>query len=628
MGYPEFIKGWETVELLGSGGFGKVYKIRRIDNDLGEVYSALKVIDIPKDESDYRSYLEEGYDEQSISTIFKSQVNNIISETEMMFKFQGAANIVHFEGHAVIPRGIGYRVLIKMELLETLAKKNNDFPLSEEEIIKVGMDICKALELCHNEKIVHRDVKPQNIFVNRFGNYKLGDFGVSKIIEGETRATKIGTYGYIAPEIYHGNPYGFSTDIYSLGLVLYWLLNERRSPFLPLPPAVPSPSDNDEANLKRLSGCELPPPAHGSQELKSIILKACSYYPQNRFSTVAEMYDALESAKIALKNRQVGVESTFDAERTIAVNDFPNSNSFSDANNGNNFSGANNSNNFSGAINSNNFSGANNSNNFSGANNGLNAQNTNAPKKKKKKLLFILLAIVVIFVLLVIADYIIAELDSGYTSDYSYPSYSSYDSYVSEEPYTSYDLYPSYDSYVSEEEPIYSSYDSDPSYDWLISEEEPYTSNENSVADAYSVFNNGYVSFEYPSYFTVSEEVGVTTLMNTATGDNITIAMEYETDMYENITEKELEDQLSYMGFGVDLFDFERETVYGLCCNEKIISIYYWFEYEGLAMEQQLLIVNNGGKTITVTFTAVGEDVEWANHAIGTFCGNEENFAQ
>ena len=86
---------------------------------------------------------------------------------------------------------------------------------------------------------------------DEYGDYKLGDFGVAKVMDHTTHATKIGTYGYIAPEVFNRQPYNATSDIYSLGLVLYWLLNERRLPFLPLPPAVPTAAANTEAQDRR-----------------------------------------------------------------------------------------------------------------------------------------------------------------------------------------------------------------------------------------------------------------------------------------------------------------------------------------------------------------------------------------
>ncbi|MFR3320573.1 MAG: protein kinase domain-containing protein [Lachnospiraceae bacterium] len=124
-------------------------------------------------------------------------------------------------------------------------------------------DICKALILCEARHIIHRDIKPENILISKFGDYKLGDFGVARVQDHTTNATKMGTHGYAAPEVEHGQKYGKEADIYSLGITLYWLLNNRRMPFLNADEAVTA-MKNQEALRRRYEGEE----ASGSEEWK------------------------------------------------------------------------------------------------------------------------------------------------------------------------------------------------------------------------------------------------------------------------------------------------------------------------------------------------------------------------
>lgn len=143
------------------------------------------------------------------------------------------------------------------------------------------------------KNIIHRDIKPQNIFINDNGDFKLGDFGIAKTADHTTVATKAGTFNYMAPEVYFGNPYNHSVDIYSLGLVLYWLLNERRGPFLP--PALVKNSDSQKAQQRRFGGEALPPPAHGSAQLRQIVQKACAFDPADRYASATQMMHDLEA---------------------------------------------------------------------------------------------------------------------------------------------------------------------------------------------------------------------------------------------------------------------------------------------------------------------------------------------
>lgn len=295
----ELWQGWETVEPIGTGGFSKVYKIRKADSaDTGEYYAALKIISIPQTPDEYETYALEGFDDNTITGIFTSQVKKIVEEFRLMAQFKGNSNIVSYEDHMIVPHedGKGWDILIRMELLTSLPKYCAQNVLSEEETVKLGIDICRALELCQKKNIIHRDIKPQNIFVNEFGDYKLGDFGIAKSMDHTTHATKTGTYTYMAPEVYRGEAYNATIDIYSLGLVLYWLLNERRMPFLPLPPEAPTASQLNEAQVRRFSGEALPAPKNGSDALKAIVLKACAYNAVDRYATPTAMRRELEKA--------------------------------------------------------------------------------------------------------------------------------------------------------------------------------------------------------------------------------------------------------------------------------------------------------------------------------------------
>ncbi|MBQ7354438.1 MAG: leucine-rich repeat protein [Clostridia bacterium] len=293
----EIWPGWETVEAIGAGGFSKVYKIRKVDAS-GEYYSALKTITIPQSGSEYDAYVMDGYDDASITEIFTSQVKRLVEEFRLMAQFKGNSNIVSYEDHMIVPHedGKGWDILIRMELLDPLPKFCTRQAMSEQEIVKLGIDICRALELCQKKGIIHRDIKPQNIFVNEFGAYKLGDFGIAKSMDHTTHATKTGTYSYMAPEVYRGEAYGATIDLYSLGLVLYWLLNERRLPFLPLPPAVPTANQINESQARRFAGEVIPAPKYGSNALKAIIRKACAYRAEERYTSPTQMRQDLERA--------------------------------------------------------------------------------------------------------------------------------------------------------------------------------------------------------------------------------------------------------------------------------------------------------------------------------------------
>jgi hypothetical protein len=291
--YPVY-PGWETVRLIGRGSFGAVYEIQR--TLFGKVEkAALKQISIPQDQSDVEELYSSGYDEASITAHYQSFLADIVKEYQMMVEMKGHTNVVNCDDIRYVQRdsGVGWDIYMKMELL-TPMMKSLDLVADEKQVIKLGKDMASALVLCRHRNIIHRDIKPQNIFVSKDGDFKLGDFGIAKTAEKTSGGTKIGTYNYMAPEVYNNQPYGHEADIYSLGMVMYWLLNERRLPFYPDPPAVPKSSDMDRARLRRFQGEPIPAPLHGSPALQQIVLKACAFDPKDRYRSAEDMLRELD----------------------------------------------------------------------------------------------------------------------------------------------------------------------------------------------------------------------------------------------------------------------------------------------------------------------------------------------
>ena len=297
MKYAPLWGSWHIDSLIGEGSFGKVYKICR--EEFGNTYySAVKLLSIPQNESDLRQIRREGMDDASIKSYFHAFVADIIQEINLMSEFKGNSNIVSFEDHKVIEKtdGIGWDILIRMELLTSLADYVVEKPLSQEEIIKLGIHICKALELCAVHNTIHRDIKPDNIFVSKYGEYKLGDFGIARQIERTTSGlSKKGTYTYMAPEVFKGDDYGSSVDIYSLGIVMYRFLNKNRTPFLPDFPTAITPSSRDESLQRRMRGEPIPSIKEIDTNLNALVLKACAYDRKMRFNSPTQMREELEA---------------------------------------------------------------------------------------------------------------------------------------------------------------------------------------------------------------------------------------------------------------------------------------------------------------------------------------------
>ena len=312
---------WQAVEVIGKGGFGTVYKAKR--ESFGETsYSAIKVVKIPNDDGEIKEMTSSGMSKEHIKDYYKKSVKSLIDEIKLMEKIKSASHVVGIEDYEVeeCEDGIGWKVYIRMELLTNITDYFAHKEISVDEVKKLGIDILTALEYCHQLNIIHRDIKPGNIFVSEFGEYKLGDFGISREVE-KTNATmsQKGTKSYMAPEMIRMTKYGKDVDLYALGLTMYELLNHGRMPFLPSYPQPFFPNDREEAMFKRLNGEEFPEIA-GVGELNTIIKKACHVNPNMRYQSASEMKNALTNC-----GNQEKTVNTFSDNEEKTMNIFSNS---------------------------------------------------------------------------------------------------------------------------------------------------------------------------------------------------------------------------------------------------------------------------------------------------------------
>ena len=180
---------WNVEEKLGQGSYGTVYRVSR--QEFGKVYyAAVKHISIPRDGEEPSEYPPE-----QIMTALQREI-------EISRRLRGQSHLVCYEDHLIVPKadGRGYDIFIRMELLRSLNKVMEERGFTREDVLRLGLDLTQALEELERQHIIHRDIKPSNIFVTDTGEFKLGDFGVARALEGTTGGvTLAGTYNYMAP---------------------------------------------------------------------------------------------------------------------------------------------------------------------------------------------------------------------------------------------------------------------------------------------------------------------------------------------------------------------------------------------------------------------------------------------
>lgn len=284
---------WTAVDKIGQGRYSEVFRIQRKTGETVEE-SALKWIYVSARNDD----LTEG-DQRTNCTILKKKYSH---ELEIMIRFKGEPSIVRYENYSIKDDedGLGFSIFLQMELLQSLRQYCVQNSIQIRDVAEIGRQISRACSILEREKLVHGDIKPENIFVTQDGKqYKLGDFGIAASPEAfGVKQKHRGTEGYIAPEVERKGSVDYSCDQYSLGIVLYELLNDREIP--------------NEG--KRGEDGRFPKPRYGNAELSSIIIRMCHAERGCRF----EDAEAVEEQFRKLLNRSDSFLQQEICEGTVA----------------------------------------------------------------------------------------------------------------------------------------------------------------------------------------------------------------------------------------------------------------------------------------------------------------------
>ena len=260
---------YQIISPLGQGGMAAVFKAFQPGM---ERYVALKIL--PRQYASDPEFT--GRFDQEAKVIAKLQHPHILP--------------VHDFGQAD-----EYTYLV-MPLVETgtLADLLKGRPLPLQRIRTIISQIGDALDYAHSQGLIHRDVKPSNILIDRRGNCLLTDFGIAKMVEGTKHFTAtggiLGTPHYMSPEQGMGEQLIHTSDIYSLGVVLYQMATGQVPFDAETPLAVVIKHMNDPLPLPSKIRPDI------SRPLETVILKALAKTPEDRFATAADMVQAVRTA--------------------------------------------------------------------------------------------------------------------------------------------------------------------------------------------------------------------------------------------------------------------------------------------------------------------------------------------
>ncbi|HEY8695964.1 MAG TPA: protein kinase, partial [Chloroflexota bacterium] len=180
--------------------------------------------------------------------------------------------------------GTPYLVMEPVEGENLAQLIHREAPLPVEKVVAIARQIAEALTYAHSQGIVHRDVKPQNVLIDKSGRAKVTDFGIAKSsdVTRTMTGTLLGTPSFMAPEVAAGEPVTPAADIYALGVVLYQMLTGH----------VPFESENPIAAAVRSQREDAQPPSRllpVPAWLDTVVLHALARDPSQRYSSAAEL---------------------------------------------------------------------------------------------------------------------------------------------------------------------------------------------------------------------------------------------------------------------------------------------------------------------------------------------------
>lgn len=262
---------------IGQGPNGETYLVT---NRLNGKKLALKHISIPLSDSQTKALIYAGAvaDEREAQKYYAATVKELKGELLLLNSIQNSGNLQKFRGYQIDQKftGAGFDVYLISDYNKSLPVVLKDGKITKLQAVNLGIDLCSALEQLRSADLIHKDVRPENVFMDENNRFLLGDLGIVPLSELKysTMPDNLIT-DYSAPEVKSTDAtLSPSMDIYAVGMILYHVFHGDKAPV-------------------RKTDVELAAPQYADMALSEIILKACSYDANQRYQSPSDMKQAL-----------------------------------------------------------------------------------------------------------------------------------------------------------------------------------------------------------------------------------------------------------------------------------------------------------------------------------------------
>ena len=282
----------EVQECLGRRGGTSVYSVKSTRSE--QLY-VLKHISVPESQKQVEALIFTGAasDQEAAQAYYQQVVADYQAELEQMESLSNSPNLDCFRSYEIRPKedGVGFDVFLLAEFRTTLEQYLLKTDITHTSAVNLAMDLCNALTDLREAGLIHRDVKPSNIYLSPQGHFMLGDMGLAKIEDLKYCSMPEGMLSpFSAPELFELMANVNETiDLYAVGLILYRIYNGNHAPL------EDEKTSAKSADKLRITGQALPAPMFADYEMAEIIGKACAFKPEDRYQTPAELKEAISS---------------------------------------------------------------------------------------------------------------------------------------------------------------------------------------------------------------------------------------------------------------------------------------------------------------------------------------------
>lgn len=264
---PEALRAWKIVSQIDDGSEIESYSVVRKNDDGSKTEAKLT----------YFELVDEMYTAEDVA--YLKEEADFLNNVKNLGDFTCYLDVLAEDN----PDKKKLSLYILTENYPVLAGKMESNTFTDDEVVDFGLQMGDMLEKLENNNMLHGNINPSNIFVTDDGRYKLGGF-----VDAEGFVDDL---SYIAPEIQSNGKPDYTTDIYSLGLIMYAMKNGGKLPF------ETETGSRETATEHRLQGRTVTPPAEGSQKLKSVIMIAIQPQNKDRWKNAGNIKAALRSLK-------------------------------------------------------------------------------------------------------------------------------------------------------------------------------------------------------------------------------------------------------------------------------------------------------------------------------------------